>query len=40
MVMTSQHIGINDNLKDNKKAVEERCKKINAANFLTQCHQH
>ena len=26
-VMTSQHIGINDNLEDNKKAVE-RCKKL------------
>ena len=25
MVMTSQHIGINDNLEDNKKAVVERC---------------
>ena len=27
-VMTSQHIGINDNLEDNKKAVVERCKKL------------
>ena len=26
--MTSQHIGINDNLEDNKKAVVERCKKL------------
>jgi hypothetical protein len=27
-VMTSQHIGINDNLEDNKKTVVERCKKL------------
>ena len=27
-VMTSQHIGINDNLEDNKKALLEKCKKV------------
>jgi hypothetical protein len=27
-VMTSQHIGINDNLEDNKKAVVEKCEKL------------
>ena len=27
-VMISQHIGINDNLEDNKKVVVERCKKL------------
>jgi hypothetical protein len=27
-VMKSQHIGINDNLEANKKAVVERCKKL------------
>ena len=27
-VMTSQHIGFNDNLEDNKKAIVERCKNL------------
>ena len=31
-VMTSQHIGINDNHEDNKKAAVERCKKLTILN--------
>ena len=38
--MTSQHIGINDNLEDNKKAVVERCKNSQSKSLLKSSILH
>ena len=40
MVLTSQHIGINDNLEDSKKAVVKRCRNSQSKSFLKSSILH